>query len=57
MARKGYERLREEAEERYEASREGKPEARRGRSRQRPDTNKVRASVPAHNRKDKNYGN
>ena len=35
MASKSYQLLQEEAQERYELSREGKPEARRGRSRQR----------------------
>ncbi len=36
MAHKNRQRLQEEARERYEASLEGKPKARRGRSRQRP---------------------
>ena len=36
MVRKGYQRLREEALKRLEVSREGKPKARKGRSRQRP---------------------
>ncbi len=35
MTYKNYQRLQEEARERYEASLEGKPKARRGRSRQR----------------------
>ena len=55
MAHKNYQRLREEAQERYEVSREGKPKARKGRSRQRPwpgssrqDTRQLRTT----NRKD-----
>ncbi len=35
MPHKNHQRLQEEARERYEASLEGKPKARRGRSRQR----------------------
>ena len=57
MPHKSHQHLREEAQERLEVSREGKPSALRGRSRQRApygkaerpgaSTSKVRASVPA----------
>lgn len=50
MAGKGYRLLREEALWRRETSRQGKPKARKGRSRQRPDTTTARAARPAHNR-------
>ena len=56
MTRKNYQLLREEAQERLEVSREGKPEARWGRSRQQPDTNKGRATRLAHNRKVGSHG-